>query len=174
MIEIDPNAPPVVMSTGTAPPVAPQPARHGARLDQVLADAAALAGHFQGADIRVEVTSSSVRACIVHATASGPSRVTIAEGRRFVEVYRARESTKATTRVTVEGAIASALRSLAAKSRAEADDRVTAARKALREAVEAASAAAERETRLNNVVLEDLAAVGETGELSLKQPEVSP
>lgn len=58
----DPNAPPVVTSTGTAPPD-PPPARHGARLDQVLLDAdphalaiveARVAGEFR-VDPRVEL-----------------------------------------------------------------------------------------------------------------------
>lgn len=169
----DPNAPPVVMSTGTAPPD-PPPARHGARLDRVLLDAAELAG-WPRADVRVEVSGGVVRVYTVHASASAePIRhVPIVSAYRSVQVWRGKYANKAAVPVTIEGAVAAGLARLAAQRRAEADDRVSAARKALAEAEEAARAATEREKRLAAVVLEDLAAVGETGTLAL-QPEVTP
>lgn len=165
----DPNASPVAPAGDTPPP-----ARHGARLDRVLLDAAELAG-WTRADVRVEVSGGTVRVYTLHASASAEPvrRAPIVSAYRSVQVWRGPNDGKACVSVTIEGAVAAGLAKLAAQRRAEADDRVTAARKALAEAEEAARAATEREKRLAAVVLDDLAAVGETGTLGV-QPEVSP
>lgn len=147
----DPNAPP-----------SPAPS-HGARLDAVLADAGALTGE---ADVRVTVGLRSVK---VFATIPpAPPRVIIESSPRSIEVWR-RGATgdlgfKAYAPVTVEGAVANGLHSLAVATRVEAERALASARGALRRAEEVAEQAAERERRLAAVVRADLDAAGESGE----------
>jgi hypothetical protein len=166
----DANAPPVTMSTGTAPPegAAPLP-RLGARLNLVIEAAVSLAG-FAPSDVRLSVSLDVVSVYALRFTAP-TSRHNIASGLRAAQVMD-RAQGKRMVDLTVEGAAALALRGLAAEHRARADDRVASARKALQEAEDAARRATALETRLANVVTEDLVAAGESAPLCVEQPGV--
>lgn len=136
----------------------------GARLDGVLADAAALAGEHAD-DVHVDVGRGTVA---VYAVVRTGGRNTIVERPRNVEVWRHGGAnglgSKAYAEVTVEGTVAQGLRKLAAEKRVEAERALATARGALRRAEEVAEQAAARERRLEAIVRADLDAVGERGE----------
>ncbi len=116
--------------------------------------------------MRVTVGLRLVKVFAVNPPAA--ARVILESSPRSIEVWR-RGATgdlgcKAYAPVTVEGAVANGLHSLAASTRVEAERSLAAARGALRRAEEVAEQAAERERRLAAIVRADLDAAGESGE----------
>jgi hypothetical protein len=133
------------------------------RLNSVLTDAAALGGYASCADVRVEVSITTVSVYAVTTTAP-TSRIPIISGSRSVEVLGPMPvGGKSLVHVTIEGAIANALRSMAARRRHEKEDAVETARRALARAEEDAARALETERRLVAILEEDISASGVSG-----------